>query len=154
MKDSNRLSNSLILLITAALITTSTLAAKPLPGKYSGKTGARGNDGRISFKVSRNGKKISNLFVSAFVFCLRQNKFVPAASRTDRKKFRLKPSGRFIAKGLDKNGVSYKVQGKTKGSRRFKGEVEISVFSTFFNPFTGFIDGEACGGTRDWTAKK
>lgn len=153
--------NTLKKLIAAALfpsllaVATSTLTAKPLPGKYKGKTGASGTDGRISFKVDRSGRKLSKLNVSAFVLCQdtfgNVGDFVVVATNTDNKKFRMKPSGRFTAKGMDKEGIEYKVTGKMKGSRKFKGSVELSMFRPIFFPVIG---SELCSGSRDWKAAK
>lgn len=136
-------------------------AVEPLPGKYSGKTGTTG---RISFKVNSRGNKIQKLNVS--IFALGQDDygtpttFQLIASATDGKSFRLKRSGRFTASGVDKNGIRYKVSGKLKGKRKFKGTAEMSWyhFSYFgYNAFTGFFDipvYELVSGSRPYTAKR
>ena len=154
--------NSLMLLSFAGLagmMAPTMEAAEPLPGKYSGKTGTTG---RISFKV--RGNKVSNLNVS--IFALGQEvttalftEYQVLASNTDRKRFRLKRSGRFLASGVDKNGIRYKVDGKLKGQRKFKGTVEMSDFRFsryIFNPFTGFYDPEyqLVSGSRNYVAKR
>lgn len=131
--------------------------AAPLPGKFKGETGARSDDGRISFKY-RNGK-ISRLNVSAFVLCQDTfgnfRDFVVVATNTDNKRFRTRASGRFTAKGQDKKGIAFTVNGKPKGSRTFKGDVRLSQQRTFIDPFNPFFLGsELCAGSREWKAKK
>lgn len=133
------------------------------PGKYKGKTGSTG---RISFKVDRKGRKMSNLFVS--IFALGQDtygnftKYSTIASRTDGKRFRIRRSGSFKAAGVDRNGIRYKVEGKLKGGgkirRKFKGTVEMSKFQLDryeYNYITGFSEPvyELVSGSRGYTAK-
>lgn len=152
---------TLAVVATAAGLNATLEAADPLPGKYKGKTGTTG---RISFKVNKRGNKIQKLNCS--IFALGQDDygnfttFQVIASNTDGKNFRLKRSGRFTASGIDRNGIRYKVSGKLKGKRKFKGTVEMSWyhFSYFdYNVITGFFDipiYELVSGSRPYTAKR
>lgn len=127
------------------------LVAAPKTGKYSGTTGTRKNSGRISFKVIQRGKKITKLTASAFVLCPTSNEFVVLAASDKNKKFRIKGGRRFTAKGQDKNGVRYEVDGKLKGSGKFKGTVEVAKFRAVFFPF---FYTEVCAGSRPYIAKR
>lgn len=134
-------------------------AADPTPGKYSGKTGSTG---RISFKVNKRGNKITNLRIS--IFALGQDtygnvtEFQVLASNTDRRKFRLKRNGNFVAKGQDAKGIRYKVTGKLKGRRKFKGTVEMSHFKVNryeYDPVFGSVPVyELVSGSRPYRAKR
>jgi len=130
------------------------LPAAPKTGKYSGKTGTRKNSGRISFKVIQRGKKVTKLTASAFVLCPNTNEFVVVAASDKNKKFRIKGRRRFKAAGQDKNGVRYEVDGKLRGSKKFKGDVEVSQFRSYSIPFFPFISSQVCAGSRPYTAKR
>ncbi|MCG8601601.1 MAG: hypothetical protein MI807_15775 [Verrucomicrobiales bacterium] len=160
----------LLLLAAAAMMhcsapSTVEAATKAKSGKYKGKTGSTG---RISFRVDRKGKKIKKLSVS--IFALGQDdygnftQYSLLASNTDRRKFRIRRSGRFSAAGVDKNGIRYKVDGKLYGSRKkvgsnkvrkkFKGTAEMSHYRySYWDYFNGWPVYELVSGSRRYKAK-
>jgi len=135
-------------------------AATPSAGKYRGITG--NSSGRISFKVDRSGRKLTKLNVS--ITAPGQDtygnftKWYVIASKTDNRRFRISRSGKFRAKGVDKNGIGYDVQGKARGRNKFTGKVEMSLFNSYYeyNYYTGQYEfnSDLAAGTRKYKATR
>ena len=126
----------------AAVAIAAVLLSSAQDGQWKGKLDGGEKAAKVSFQVTRDGRRLNNFQTTVAAFCvgptIGSNRVAILVVHVPRAKIR--PDGRFAKTYETDGGGTYKIRGTLRGRRVRNGRVDVNV--------------STCGGHDKWTARR